>query len=75
MKVVALTVFSILLSYSTFAAPKKRCGKKYNEVLCNEVAGAKRVGFCWKGQINEEKKERYCKTAPKRKAKKAVKKG
>jgi hypothetical protein len=65
---------SLLASSAAFAGPKSKCKKKYTEVSCAEVEGAKREYFCWKGKLADEKRDKICKSEKKkRKHKKSTK--
>ena len=76
MKKVVILVLCLGISTVAFGAGKSKCKKKYTEVSCAEVEGAKRKSFCWKGKVSDEKKSKICmKEKKKRKYKKTSKKG
>ena len=47
----------------------KSCGKNYMTIQCGKISKAQRGDFCWKGKLDNGKKERICRSKPKNMAK------
>lgn len=72
--------FLILICFALFPAvgsskEKKSCRDGFELISCSEVKGSKRKHFCWKGEMTNEKKNKFCKSSKLAKKKaKAIKK-
>lgn len=66
MKKISVACLVLLITNTACAKPKFKCRNNATPVSCEGVEGAKRKGFCWKGDLAEDKKVRFCKKASRR---------
>lgn len=80
MKKLLLIPTVLIMTSGAFAETEAKapvaCKKEgYTRISCDEVKGAKRSGFCWKGVISDKRTAKICKKKPSKKlVKKTLKK-
>jgi hypothetical protein len=72
MKLTLLLSFLIFMATASHAGPGAQCKSGAKKQSCENVEGAVRKSFCWKGELSKKKKEKIC-TVEKKKLKKMKK--